>query len=222
MGEAAYQAADRRPIAARRLVVFQRLAALLGGAGVSANSISVLGAVVATAAGAALFATRYVPPPSARLFWLAAAGLVQLRLLANLLDGMVAVASGTASALGELYNELPDRISDSVILIGLGYSAGGIAILGWLAALVAMLTAYVRGLGKSAGLESDFCGPMAKPHRMFVVTVASLIVGLTPAAWQRWGHWTPAQVGLIIIIAGSILTAIRRVARIGRRLGNRT
>ena len=44
------------------------------------------------------------------MLFLVAAVCVQLRLLANLLDGMVAVGSGQASRIGELYNEVPDRV----------------------------------------------------------------------------------------------------------------
>ena len=47
------------------------------------------------------------------LAWLCGAVLVQLRLLANVLDGMVAVGRGVASPVGELYNEIPDRVSDT-------------------------------------------------------------------------------------------------------------
>ncbi len=44
-------------------------------------------------------------------FWLAGALLVQLRLLANLYDGMVAVLRQIASPVDELFNEVPDRVS---------------------------------------------------------------------------------------------------------------
>ena len=45
-----------------------------------------------------------------------AVGFCYLRLWLNMLDGMVALASGKASRTGEIVNELPDRISDVVIL----------------------------------------------------------------------------------------------------------
>jgi hypothetical protein len=41
--------------------------------------------------------------------------------------------------------------------------------------VAAVLTAYVRVLGGSIGLEEHFCGPMAKPHRMAVLTAACLL-----------------------------------------------
>ncbi len=101
-----------------------------------------------------------------------------------MLDGMVAIASGKASRLGELYNELPDRVSDVAIVIGAGYAMGGIAVLGYVAACVAVLTAYVRAVGKAAGASSLFIGPMAKPHRMFVLTVVGALMAVLPGSWQ--------------------------------------
>ncbi len=76
-------------------------------------------------AAGALFYTTALHPEFARLTWLLAAALVQLRLLANMFDGMVAVETNTASPVGELFNEVPDRVSDAAILVGLGYAAGG-------------------------------------------------------------------------------------------------
>lgn len=56
------------------------------------------------------------------LFWLIAALGAQLRLTANMLDGMVALASRRDSKVGELYNEIPDRVSDAAVSIGAGYA----------------------------------------------------------------------------------------------------
>ena len=39
---------------------------------------------------------------------------------------MVAVASDRTSKLGELFNEVPDGLSDAATLVGLGYAAGGV------------------------------------------------------------------------------------------------
>ena len=215
MGEGSYQVTDRRPIKARDLPIFQRLAAKLAAKGASANAISVAGAVCSILAGGALALTRITPYPWVRGLWICGAIGAQLRLQANLLDGMVAIAGGKASAVGELYNEVPDRISDPAIFIGLGYAAGAQPWLGWLAALLAVLTAYVRVLGKSAGAGSDFAGPMAKQQRMFVVTVLCAICAAIPAQWLRWEL---ASIALGIICLGSTFTAWRRLSHIARTL----
>ena len=207
--------ADRRPIKARKLAVMGRVAQRWAAAGVSPNLISVVGMLCCVAAGAAVAATPYAGDLGGRLLWLIAAGLVQLRLLGNLLDGMVAVAAKTASAGGEIYNEAPDRVSDVATLVGLGYAVGGLPVLGWAAAVGAVGTAYVRMLGKSAGAGSDFRGPMAKQHRMACVTVLAVLNAILPMSVQRF-H--PAGVCLTIIVVGCVLTIGRRLSRIGRVL----
>src|SRR5439155_1006073 len=108
------------------------------------------------------------------LYFAAAAG-IQLRLLCNLLDGLVAVEHAKATRSGEIYNDLPDRLSDMLILIMAGYSAAALGIrfaheLGWIAASLAVLTAYARVLGRSIGSGIYFIGPMAKQHRMALMT----------------------------------------------------
>eukprot|EP00658_Telonema_sp_P-2_P038702 TRINITY_DN27712_c0_g1_i3.p2 TRINITY_DN27712_c0_g1~~TRINITY_DN27712_c0_g1_i3.p2 ORF type:complete len:108 (+),score=18.36 TRINITY_DN27712_c0_g1_i3:177-500(+) len=56
--------------------------------------------------------------------WVAGGLLSQSRLLCNLLDGMVAgELRGKGeyhNKMGHVYNELPDRVSDAAMLIGLG------------------------------------------------------------------------------------------------------
>jgi len=184
---------------------------------VSPNGISIFGLVCGLIAGAA-FALAFWSPGGSRALWLVGALLVQLRLAANMFDGMVALARGTASPLGELYNEIPDRFSDSAVLIGLGIAAGSWG-LGCLAALAAIATAYVRAVGKAAGAASDFCGPMAKQQRMFLVTLAALWFGLAPASWQQASAGVDlARIVLVVISLGATVTAGRRLLRIAAAL----
>ncbi len=214
MTQGTYQPVDRRPIASRDHAVWQRLAARWAAAGVSPNGISVAGMLAAIVAGGLLAVT----PIAGRWAWacllLAAVGC-QLRLLANLLDGMVAVAAGRASAVGELYNELPDRASDFAVLVGAGYAVGSWTPLGYTAAACAIGTAYVRAVGKAAGAAGLFGGPMAKPQRMAVVEVACLVL----AAWRpTWHGRGLMSVALAVVIVGCVVTIGRRVAAIAAHL----
>jgi phosphatidylglycerophosphate synthase len=207
--------ADRRPLASRSWRVFVVLARWLARRGVSANAISLGGMAAGVLAGMAFALTGHVSAPA--FAWVAAAILVQVRLAANLLDGMVAIESGRASRLGELFNEVPDRVSDAATLIGLGYAVGGIPWLGDLAAVLALFVAYVRSAARNAGAPQDYAGPMAKQHRMFVVTVTALVCAAMPAALFGQGVSWPA-VALGFIAAGCVVTALRRLARAGRFL----
>src|SRR5207247_1612290 len=131
MSQSPYTPTDRRPIGARRWGASRFVAGWLARRGVSPNAISVAGMVCALAAGGALVSTASAPAWE-RAAWLSAGALIVLRLIANMLDGMVAVESGRASRLGELFNEVPDRVSDSAVLIGLGYAHGSEPVLGYL------------------------------------------------------------------------------------------
>ncbi len=197
-------ASDRRPIAARNLGATQRMAAALVARGASPNGISVAGMIAGLAAGLAFAATVWLPG-AAWALWLLGALLVQARLMANLLDGMVAIGRGVAAPVGELFNEVPDRVSDTAVLVGLGVAAGSLA-LGLAAALAAMLTAYIRTTARAAGAPSDFGGPMAKQHRMALATGLAIWCAVLPSARVVWAV-------LVVITAGSLLTAWLRLSR---------
>lgn len=218
---------DRRPIRSRGTGWAQAISVWLAGTGITPNAISVLGMIAGLAAGALLVSTSFVSNEWVmRGLFIAAAVCVQVRLLANLFDGMVAVHTGKASAVGELFNEVPDRISDVAVLIGAGYAVQGAEVLGYGAALVAVFTAYVRAMGKAAGVPSDFRGPMAKQQRMFVVTVMSCWLALTPVSWRvHWGPggaWGLMGAALMLIVALGAWTACRRLRRTAHILRDKT
>lgn len=211
---------DRRPLVLRELEWLRRLAAKLAQRGVSPNSISIWGVLCALAAGCAWALTS--GGAFDRVLWVGGAVLTALRIFANTLDGLVAVEHDRASPEGLLYNEAPDRVSDSLLLIGAGYAHGSVPELGYLAACVALFVAYVRILGQVAGAPSDFSGPMDKGGRMITLIAAALYLGFAPLAWQpalgpddRWG--LPA-LALALIVLGGVFTAARRLHRAARQL----
>ena len=212
--------AERRPIATRDHPLSKAAAHYLTVLGATPNSISVAGMMCGLLAGTTIAMTSSFPEHQ-RLLWLLGAGGVQLRLLANMLDGMVAATTHQSSRLGELYNEIPDRISDVAILIGLGYAVGGDVAIGFWAALGAVFTAYVRAMSRIVSGVQDFCGPFAKPQRMFFATITALYLAVTPASWQVcWGDHQQsglAAASLLLIAAGTWLTGIRRLGRAARR-----
>lgn len=210
--------APRRQLATRQAGWAVALARSLARSGVRPNAVSIAGIVFAAASGAAFAAAPALDSNGRAITLLAAAACIQLRLLCNLLDGMLAVEQGLKSKTGDIYNEIPDRIADIFILLGAGYSARDHSygvILGWAAALAAVVTAYVRVFAGSMGAKQQFIGPMAKQHRMFTLTVATLIAFVEALA----GYPARAiRIGLVVIIAGSIVTAIRRTLRIVREV----
>jgi phosphatidylglycerophosphate synthase len=219
---------DRRPLNSRSWPIMQRLSTLLVAMRVSPNLISILGMLAAIIAGVLLAMTDALTSVSGwqdRALYALAALCIQARLLANLLDGMVAIEGGTRSAVGELYNDVPDRIADCAVLIGAGYAANSIPEFGWCAAVLALFVTYIRVLGKSCGAPSDFRGPMAKPHRMALITAACLWLALAPeslrpsvAISSRFPELGLMSLALALICIGCIITAIRRLARLSSHL----
>ncbi|HXS03378.1 MAG TPA: CDP-alcohol phosphatidyltransferase family protein [Rhodanobacter sp.] len=197
---------DRRPIAARDSAWAKSVTGVLVRTSITPNQISCASVLFALLGAAALL---MMADPLGKLL---CAACIVLRLLCNMFDGMAAVEGGKGTPAGALFNEIPDRLADSLFLVALGYAAG-LPWLGWLCALLAALTAYVRVLGGSLGLAQDFRGPMAKPHRMWL-QVATLLLA---AAVPRWSHELLLG-GASLIAAGSALTCITRGRAIAARL----
>lgn len=213
---------SRRPLKSRGTGWARAAAAGLARMGATPDVISASSLLFA-AIGFAAFWISADADGTARAGWLLLAGLsIQLRLLANLLDGMVAVEHGKGGALGPIWNELPDRIADALFLIGAGYALRHYdpsfgPVLGWSAAVLAVLTAYVRELGHALTGTVDFTGPGAKPHRMAALTAGCVLSALAAVAlpdWDRAVLW----LALAVVVALTAVTVGRRTARLASRL----
>lgn len=200
---------DRRPISARESAWARRMADWLARGGVTPNRISLWGMAFGVWSGVLLSCTR--TDQLVIVCWLGGAILAGLRLLANMLDGMVAERLKKSSAVGALFNEVPDRVSDAAILLGLGYAQDSLPWLGWLAALLAVMTAYVRAQLAVAGAPQDFGGPMAKPHRMVVVMAAAVLA--SAGKLLEMNTALVPEIALSVIGAGSAITVWRRLWR---------
>ncbi len=203
----------RRPIAARRRPWAVAASRGLIRLGLTPNQVSLLSVVCALGAGLALAGNAETTGAWRIVLLLAAALAIQLRLLCNMLDGLMAVEGGLRSATGELYNDVPDRFADAIILIGAGCAARRLdygLTLGWLAALLAVITTYTRVLGAACGVGHDFRGPMAKQQRMALVTLAA-IASTFDGLWRGEGQIIRAALALIVL--GCAVTIIRRLRR---------
>jgi phosphatidylglycerophosphate synthase len=206
--EAQSKSSNRRPLTSRSSRWARSLASALVRAQASPNTISIVSIVFAIVGAALLLRVHSIAG------LVGAALCVQLRLLCNLLDGMVAIEGKRQSATGAMYNEIPDRVADSLFIVALGYAIGA-SWLGWLGALAAAMTAYIRVLGGALGLPQDFRGPLAKPHRMAVLTAACVLGALELAMLgTQWALTAAAWV----IAMGSIVTCTTRTLAIGALL----
>jgi len=192
---------------------FRRLltpvAAAMTRLGVSADAVTTAGLVFAGLAGLGVWLGR---EGSAWLLLVPLAAF--LRTAANAVDGMIATTTDTARPLGEVFNEVTDRLGDIAVFLPMALVVGVSAFLvaGVLAAM--LVTSYLGVTVKAAGGSRIYAGVMGKPDRMFVAgtaAVAGLIWG--PGDAFTWALW--------IILAGLFVTFAQRSRRARSELGGR-
>lgn len=198
--------ANRRPLTSRDTRWAKALASRLVASNVTPNRISQASVGFAALGFLLFWAVSATTGILQALCLILAAATVQLRLLCNLLDGMVAIEGGKSAPTGPFWNEAPDRAADALFLAGAGLAAHNPA-LGLAAAALAIATAYIRELGRAEGFPPDFSGPMAKPHRMAALTIGSLVAVVYAPAWTL-------QATLWIIALGTAATILRRSFRL--------
>jgi phosphatidylglycerophosphate synthase len=210
-----YQPTSRRPIATMFRLTAHGPVQLCVRLGIHPDAVS-YGSVVASALAALCFWWSGQLPA----LLIPAALLCYLRLWLNMLDGMVALASGKASLRGELLNDLPDRVSDVIIFVGVAHSGLCHPESGYWAAILALLTAYVGTFGQALGAGRQFGGMMAKPWRMVVLHVGAWI-----SLWLLWsggsidvGRLTVLDWSNLVVIGGCVETIAVRLAHIMRGL----
>lgn len=205
---------NRRPIRSRDWQITQSFARWLSRRDITPNQISLASIGFAALAALCLACLPILSWGGTTVLCLLAALGILGRALCNLFDGLVAVEGGKGTRAGELFNEAPDRVADILILVAAGYATqlgDWVPLLGWSAALLAVLTAYIRTLGRSLGGPSDFRGPMAKAHRMGVVGLACVLTPLEALANSEGILFLTA---LIVVNIGCVITLWRRTCSV--------
>jgi phosphatidylglycerophosphate synthase len=202
-----YQPTSRRPIAA----VFRRNA---GAAtrfcvhhGIHPDAISYLSIVAALIAAICFWKSG-----GTRWLLIVAPLFCYLRLWLNMLDGMVAFAAQKASRRGEILNDLPDRISDILIFVGVAHSGLMTPLIGYWAAISAVLTSYVGLFGQALRLQRQFGGFMSKPWRMVALHIGAWLTFFLPP--QSFATLTILDWTCLVVIAGCVETIVVRLKRI--------
>lgn len=212
----------RRPIPQRSAGWATAIAGALQRAGLRPNHISVASVLVSLVGCGCLVVSVHADDAARTLALVLAALCIPLRLLCNMFDGMLAVEGGLRTPTGELYNEVPDRISDLALLAGAGWAASSVAggaALGWLAGSLAVLTAYVRTLGVSVGCAQQFGGVLPKQRRMWLLLAGILLSATEP--WWGWPRGSVLWVTLVLVALGCALTVVTRLRAVARELRER-
>lgn len=192
-----------KPAFRRRLV---RVQDALVDRGVSADTLTSMALLLSVAGGACIAWSGQVPALA-----LAVPFLALLRITLNALDGMVAVATGTARPAGEFFNELADRLADISFY-------GGIAMLiepvSALAGLAVVLTSSFAGvLAKAAGADRNYSGVFGKADRMIALSVVAVAAFFLGPQW--FAYFSRATIGLATI------TLMQRIGTTMKALGSR-
>ena len=211
----AYEPASRRPIAGMFRATARGAVHLAVRAGIHPDVFSYASILAAGAAGILFWQSVRHPK-----FLILGAALAFLRLWLNMFDGMVAVASGKASKKGEIINDIPDRVSDVVIFIGMAHSSWCHRLPGYWVAIAALLVAYVGLFGQAVGVQREFSGLMSKPWRIVVLSIGAIATSIqVHRSAPYWiGGWLLLDWTNFVIIAGCAQTIVVRLVRIFRAL----
>ncbi len=140
----------------------------LANAGVTANSLTVLGFVFALLAG---FLFAYIPGRE----YLAALAIIASGIM-DILDGSVARVTGKVSALGSFSDSTLDRISEVAIFAGIayaGYTLNSAVIV--LALGLSLLVSYLRAKAESLGFTMSGIGIGERAERLLVLIVFAIV-----------------------------------------------
>ena len=167
--------------------------------GVSADALT-LGAIPVAALGGLCLALSDSLP----VLLLTVPFLAATRLVLNLIDGLVARETGTTHAMGELLNELGDRVSDVLFIGGLAFVASVGPTLALAAVVAALLSSYAGVAAKAAGVPRQYGGIMSKPGRMITLSVAAPLAFLAADSW-------PLVAAAWVILVGALITLVQRL-----------
>jgi len=141
-------------------------------AGITANTVTVLAAVVSLLVAAAVW--RWAP--ARPLLYLALPLWMLLRMALNAVDGMLAREFGQQSRLGAYLNELCDIVADAALYLSLlslpGVNPTALWALTWMAAVCE----YAGVLGVMVGASRRYDGPMGKSDRAFVIGLIGVLL----------------------------------------------
>jgi CDP-diacylglycerol--glycerol-3-phosphate 3-phosphatidyltransferase len=171
-------------------------------AGVTANQITVLAALLSIAVGACI-----AWQPLARWPLLVVPVLLFARMALNAIDGMLAREHGQKSRLGAVLNEIGDVTADAALYLPFALVPGFDPLQIVLIVILAIISEMTGVVAIQIGATRRYDGPMGKSDRAFLFGLAALLLGLgvAPGKWQQIVQ--PALIALLVI---TIINRARR------------
>ncbi len=147
-------------------------------------------------------------------FWLGGVLLLTGSLF-DLIDGSLARKLGQDSKFGALLDSVVDRLSETVILLGLlifyiGESSNLAEILVYVAVSGSLMVSYLRARSEGLGIECS-SGIMTRPERVIVMSVGLIV-----------GEWVSVVTVISVGIIGffTIVTTFQRLLIARSKLGS--
>ncbi|MEX2577863.1 MAG: hypothetical protein WD342_02300 [Verrucomicrobiales bacterium] len=190
----------------------RRVSLFLMGIGVSSEMVAITGMILGILAGLSFMGTS--EEFHLEVFWILGMVFCVLRIACIQVDSILQHPFAERSLEDVFFNELPERVSDAITLIGFGFAMDSSPWLGLAAALAAIFSAYVRSFGVSRGVgeRSAARGPMTRVHRLALLSLTSILmaVGVSTGTYAL----TIPQVALWVIILGCVATILVRWLKI--------
>ncbi|MGZ0193256.1 MAG: CDP-alcohol phosphatidyltransferase family protein [Acidimicrobiales bacterium] len=205
------------------------IGALLRKTRLTPDHLTIVGLLVGIAAAVAIGFGR---------LWVGLA-LVILAALPDLLDGALAKASGTSSQRGAFFDSTVDRVTDSLLLGGIGWHFAltedpRLVLLPFAVASISSVISYQRAKAESLGIEAKG-GLMERAERIIAILVGlAFNVLLIPILWimlvltsitalQRfWKVWNAADVAPVTAARIEMRRSRRQSRRVARTALRRT
>jgi len=167
------------------------LVSLLAAMRVSPATVTLLGLPLSVGAGYFFATGRFI----------LGGALAALVGLCDTLDGELSRRTGTASALGAFLDSTVDRLSESLVLVGLYwyYRGSWFGLLVVVALVFSLMVSYVRARAEGVGRECKV-GLFERPVRVLVLLFGAFVLGRT---------WMPVAIGIIAL--GSLVTVVQRI-----------
>lgn len=174
----------------------------LADAGVTPNTVTLLGLIVSAASAWCYYAWGSSP-----LLLPLAGALVLFSGLLDAVDGVIARTVGKVTKFGGFFDSVADRYADALVLAGV--TLGGLCnpVAGFAALIGSLMVSYTRSRAEAAGVAMAGVGLAERAERMIILAAVTFV-----AVW-----WLDAlNYGIVLLAILSHLTVIQRAAHFRR------